>query len=184
MNINATRMSLIAVSIALASGCATQSINEADMIADIKPEMSATIQQEVATKPEVVKNTGVIERSTVVDEKTVYFDFDSVDLDEASQQVILENILFLKENPNLVVTIEGHTDSRGSERYNDGLGKSRAEMVKHFMIVSEIDASKIHLVSYGELHPVMTGENDDAWRLNRRATLVYRNVNTQLSSNF
>ena len=57
----------------------------------------------------------------------VLFDFDKADLKPAGQQIVAEVVKDMKENPQLRVHLIGHADSVGSDAYNMGLSKRRAE---------------------------------------------------------
>jgi len=82
-------------------------------------------------------------------------------LDEAAQR--------LQENPNLSVEIEGHTDSVGTELYNLGLGKRRAEVVKGYLTLRHrIDPRRMTTLSYGEARPIADNRTAEGRALNRR----------------
>jgi OOP family OmpA-OmpF porin len=82
-------------------------------------------------------------------------------LDEAAQK--------LQENPNLSVEIEGHTDSIGTELYNLGLGKRRAEVVKGYLVLRhQVDPHRMTTLSYGESRPIADNRTDQGRALNRR----------------
>ncbi|MEN8184468.1 MAG: OmpA family protein, partial [Myxococcota bacterium] len=70
-----------------------------------------------------------------------------------------------------VLTVEGHCDERGSYEYNLALGKSRAEVVKRFLIEQGVPASRLTTVSFGESKPITMGHDELAWRQNRRSEL-------------
>ena len=135
------------------------------------------------TEPTVVETTPVkvaaitentpMAKELPTDKSTVYFKFDSSILSSIAKNKISTHIRFLKDNPEFSITLEGHTDSRGDEQYNTTLGSQRAEVIKDLLIAQNISADKIELVSYGEKKPAMQGENENAWRSNRRAMFVY-----------
>jgi peptidoglycan-associated lipoprotein len=71
-----------------------------------------------------------------------------------------------------VVTIEGHCDERGTEEYNLSLGEERARSVRKYLIGLGVPRSKLQILSKGELEPVDSGSNDNAWSRNRRAQFI------------
>lgn len=80
-----------------------------------------------------------------------------------------EAALKLRENPNLIVEIEGHTDSIGTEQYNLGLGKRRAEVVKGYMVLRhQVEAKRMTTLSYGESRPISDNRTAAGRALNRR----------------
>lgn len=86
------------------------------------------------------------------DTPIVYFDFDKFDIKEDVKN--LEGLIkFLGDYPKSSITIEGHTDSRGSTDYNYNLGYKRAETVKAELIARGISAGQISVKSKGEEEP-------------------------------
>ncbi len=98
----------------------------------------------------------------------VYFDFDDASIRADQKPVLKDKVDFLKANPDISVTIEGHCDERGTEAYNMALGERRAQSIKTFLINAGIDKSRLNTISYGEEKPVDPGHNEAAWAKNRR----------------
>lgn len=71
------------------------------------------------------------------------------------------------------ITIQGHTDERGTREYNMALGEERAHVVSRYLINQGLSSSQISSVSYGEEQPESYEHNEDAWARNRRAVLEY-----------
>ena len=72
------------------------------------------------------------------------------------------------------VTVEGHTDDRGSSEYNLALGQRRAEAVVRSLTLVGADAAQLEAVSFGKERPAVQGEDEAAWAKNRRAELASR----------
>lgn len=106
-------------------------------------------------------------------ENVIYFGYDKDDITHRYQLVLLAHAKKMLENPNLKLRIDGHTDERGSAEYNVGLGERRAKAVVRFIELKGIRNDRLVSVSYGKEKPSMTGHNEEAWRLNRRAELTY-----------
>jgi len=102
----------------------------------------------------------------------VYFAFDQSDLSEETRQKLNDNARFLKENPNLSFTIEGHCDDRGSNKYNLALGDRRANNAGQYLTADGVSASRYRTISYGEERPVCTQSSESCWAKNRRAYFV------------
>mgnify|MGYP000312532884 CR=1 FL=1 len=117
-----------------------------------------------------------------VDEETLRVSFDgdilfSVDssvLSEASKQDLDEFAWVMNEYPKTAILIQGHTDSTGSEEYNQRLSERRAEAVEHYMIWNDVDASRMEAIGYGELHPVADNSTPQGRQLNRRVDILVR----------
>jgi len=102
----------------------------------------------------------------------VGFGFDRSDLTSDRIMVLDEVAQHLRDCPALKIEIGGHTDSTGTEEYNQKLGERRAEAVKSQLIQAGIDPSRMVTKSYGEDSPVAPNNTADGRAENRRADLV------------
>lgn len=102
-----------------------------------------------------------------------YFDFDKSDIRADAQQALTADADILKANSDIVFTIEGHCDERGSEEYNLGLGDRRATAAKNFLVNLGVTPDRIFTISYGKDRPFCTDQTEDCWQSNRRAHLVF-----------
>lgn len=102
----------------------------------------------------------------------VLYDFDSSTLTPAAQSVLKRKAVWLKENPDAKITIEGHCDERGTVEYNLALGWRRAEAAKAFLVDLGVSASRMATISFGEERPFVKGSYEGAWSQNRRAHFV------------
>jgi outer membrane protein OmpA-like peptidoglycan-associated protein len=101
--------------------------------------------------------------------QSVHFEFDKSRLTPLGRQVLDEAAQKLQENPNLSVEIEGHTDSIGTDLYNLGLGKRRAEAVKGYLVLRhQVDSNRMTALSYGESRPIADNRTAEGRALNRR----------------
>lgn len=101
-----------------------------------------------------------------------YFDFDKAELKPSAEDVLRETVKTLKDNPDLRVVVEGHTDSVGSEQYNERLSERRAEAVKRYLVRQGIDSSHITTRGYGESRPIADNTSREGRAKNRRAEIV------------
>lgn len=106
-------------------------------------------------------------------QRVVYFDFDSSVVHDDAMAMLQAHAEYLVSNSATVVTVEGHTDERGTREYNIALGERRADAVRRILLANGVAASQIKIVSYGEERPAALGHNEQAWAQNRRAELVY-----------
>jgi len=103
---------------------------------------------------------------------TVYFGFDSSELDGETQATLDRQAAFLNVNPTMVVIIEGHADERGTREYNLALGDRRAVAVRDYLLAKGLNAARVRTVSYGKERPAVSGSNEESWAKNRRAATV------------
>ena len=97
---------------------------------------------------------------------------DSSDVSAEGQQVLQANAAVIKKYPTWQITIEGHSDERGTAEYNLALGERRALAAKNYLVSLGIPADKLRTVSYGKEFPFDAGHDESAWAKNRRAHFV------------
>ncbi|HAT40540.1 MAG TPA: peptidoglycan-associated lipoprotein Pal [Rheinheimera sp.] len=106
-------------------------------------------------------------------QNTIYFDFDKSDIREEFKSVLEAHAAFLRAQTTVSVTIEGHTDARGTPEYNVALGERRAQSVQKYLENLGVATGQLSVVSYGEEKPVDAGNTEEAFAKNRRAVLNY-----------
>lgn len=85
----------------------------------------------------------------------VYYEFDDAKLNLASQMSLDTTLVpLLMDNPDIIVEISSHTDSKGEERYNQRLSQKRAESVVKHLIKAGIEKERLEPKGYGESQPV------------------------------
>lgn len=102
----------------------------------------------------------------------VFFALDSDTVDAEGQKVLDANAAVLRKYPTWAITIEGHSDERGTAEYNLALGERRALAVKSYLLSLGIAADRIRTVSYGKEFPFDPGHDEAAWAKNRRGHFV------------
>jgi peptidoglycan-associated lipoprotein len=106
--------------------------------------------------------------------RTVYFDYDESVILDQDRAILEAHSQYLSQNPGAAVTLEGHTDERGTREYNLALGDRRAVSVRQFMSLLGAAGQQLRTVSYGEEQPAALGHNEEAWAQNRRVEVIYR----------
>lgn len=107
----------------------------------------------------------------------VLFDLDSSTINEAGRQTLDRQAAWLDQYQSITVTMEGHTDERGTREYNLALGDRRANAAKNYLVALGVDPGRLLTISYGEERPVDPGNSESAWSQNRRAVTVVNVVN-------
>jgi OOP family OmpA-OmpF porin len=105
--------------------------------------------------------------------KRILFASNTAELQADSHSLLNQIIIVLEEGCNEVVsentlTIAGHTDSQGNDRYNLALSQKRADAVKAYFVNADVDVGLISSVGYGESQPVASNDTDDGRSQNRR----------------
>jgi outer membrane protein OmpA-like peptidoglycan-associated protein len=116
---------------------------------------------------------------TVIDTKSLVFDFGKADLRDESVNLLREVAAALKQDPNAVVELQGHTDGVGSDRFNLQLSRERVDTVTRYLVNKEgIDLRRIHTVGLGKEAPVADNGSKNGRAKNRRVEI--RVLTTQL----
>lgn len=102
-----------------------------------------------------------------------YFEFDRSELKPRARTLLAGHARYLRDNSRARITIEGHSDERGTREYNLALGERRATAVRSYLQSLGVRASQVSTVSFGEERPVDPGHSEAAWAKNRRAVLDY-----------
>lgn len=103
---------------------------------------------------------------------TVYFGYDKANLTDDARKRLAENAQWIKNNPNVTIQVEGHTDDRGSVEYNLALGERRATAARNYLASLGVAQGRMTTVSYGKERPAVVGSDDGAWAQNRRSVTV------------
>jgi len=106
-------------------------------------------------------------------ENTIYFDFDKATVRPEFIETLQAHGAFLTANPSVRITVEGHSDERGTPEYNIALGERRAVAVVQYLQNLGVSSGQISTVSYGEEKPVDMSRSEAGFAKNRRAVLVY-----------
>jgi len=112
--------------------------------------------------------------NNILSKRSVYFDYDSFVVREEFKPLVEAHAKYLQRNPTAKMTVQGHTDERGSREYNIALGQKRADAVKRMLILLGATEIQVETVSFGKEKPKAMGSNEEAWAQNRRADIVYK----------
>lgn len=102
----------------------------------------------------------------------VWFDVDSAALKAGAYDEIDRVAAILNRYPETSIRIEGHTDSTGSESYNQALSERRAASVQNALLSKNVTATRLQTIGYGESKPVAGNDTEGGRQLNRRVEIV------------
>jgi OmpA-OmpF porin, OOP family len=106
--------------------------------------------------------------------ENVYYDFNKATLQSESFASLDDLVQLLNDNPNMIIELSAHTDSKGTDAYNEKLSDARARSVVDYLISKGIDRNRLVAKGYGESMPVAPNANADGTdnpegrQLNRR----------------
>ena len=100
--------------------------------------------------------------------ENIYYDVAKATLRPESVEELERLIQIMNENPTLVIEIGGHTDSDGSDSYNQKLSQARAQSVVDYLIEAEVGTDRMKANGYGETMPIAPNDTKANKQLNRR----------------
>ena len=104
----------------------------------------------------------------------VFFATDRSTIAADQRPVLDRQAAWLRQYPQVTVSVEGHADERGTREYNLALGQRRANAARDVLVAGGVAGSRINTISYGKDRPAALGSSEDAWAQNRRAVTVVR----------
>jgi OOP family OmpA-OmpF porin len=108
-----------------------------------------------------------IEAQKIVIKETVFFDFDKSNIRPDAAETLKEVAAILKDNPEIKVLVEAHTDKIGTDTYNQKLSERRAASVKKFLEDNGVENARVEAIGLGETQ-LIPGTNAE----NRRAVIM------------
>ena len=127
--------------------------------------------KEPKVKPEKPKEVPQDIQQTMIELSDALFAFDKFDLNDEAKALLDKVTDWLKSHPDLKVEIAGHTDSKGSDAYNQKLSENRAKAVYDYIVNHGVDSSRLSYKGYGESQPIATNDTDEGRQKNRRVEL-------------
>lgn len=104
--------------------------------------------------------------------RVYHFAYDSNQIQDVDRPAINANANYVAAHPSSKVTLQGHTDPRGSREYNVGLGERRAKAVAQAFDEKGVNPSQVRVVSYGAEKLASAGQTEADYQLDRRVVLV------------
>jgi outer membrane protein OmpA-like peptidoglycan-associated protein len=127
---------------------------------------AATVTVNPPPPPAAAPAPRVVDRLTI----QLHFDFDKATIRPADQAELDKAVAFVKKYPAAKISVVGHTDSIGTEAYNQGLSERRAAAVKDYLVKQgAADAQRITTAGNGETRPVASNATPEGRAQNRRA---------------
>jgi len=143
---------------------------------------AASSQQEAAEMQRQIDElqAKVTDRGLVLTLGDVLFESGRADLRSGADGKLNKLVAFLNKYPGKVVTIEGYTDSIGSEDYNQALSQRRADSVRSYLVRGGIDSGRVTASGMGKSDPVADNDSAIGRQQNRRVAVIINNPPTAL----
>ena len=153
---------------------AVQSVRQSAQQANQAATDASSIAKTTATKTEAIDRASrKLVYEVVLSEDDVRFKFEQTDLSDSAKAALSALVDKLKEDPrNVLIAIEGHTDSVGPRMINERIGLERAEAVERYLYEQyHIPLPKMDVISYGEDKPIGPNTTSEGRARNRRVVI-------------
>ncbi len=147
------------------ASAATQSAEQAERE---RAELRERLQQQL----NIILETRESARGLIVNMSDVLFDTDRATLKPGAREKLAKVAGILSTYPDLEIEVEGHTDSVGSDEYNQSLSERRAASVRDYLVSQGIPRETIEAMGFGESRPVVGNQTASGRQQNRRVELI------------
>ncbi len=127
-----------------------------------------------APKPKEMRPSLLIKK--IIKNVKIYFDYNKSAIRPDAASVLNEAVRTLTRNFEADILITGNCDARGSEKYNEKLGRARADAVKQFMLDKGVAESRIRIISRGKLDAVAHIDDLEGMQKDRNAQFMVADV--------
>jgi peptidoglycan-associated lipoprotein len=174
------RLAILLLITAFATGCSSSgtkpddSTGSSDVAGDSQSGTQSGFEGDKLDEGSEYLEPGMQAGDRVLLQRTViYFDFDTAKIRPEFSEVLAAHARYVGADQKRSIRLEGHADERGSREYNIGLGERRSQAVRQVLMLQGAGAVQITTVSYGEERSAVSGDDEEAWSMNRRVEIIY-----------
>ncbi|MDE2476638.1 MAG: peptidoglycan-associated lipoprotein Pal [Alphaproteobacteria bacterium] len=140
------------------------------------PARTAPAQVAYPARPAIVP--GSLKDFQVNVGDTVYYSFDSSNLDDTARAVLQKQAAWLERYRSVTLQVQGNADERGTREYNLALGARRAASARDYLVSLGVAPARVTTISYGKERPICSESTEPCWAMNRRAVSAISGENT------
>ena len=133
-----------------------------------KTELRERLRQQL----NAILETQETARGLIVNISDVLFDFNKYTLKPGAREKMAKVSGILLAYPGLKIQLEGHTDSIGSDEYNQKLSEQRADAVRDYLVSQGVPANTVTAMGFGKSQPVASNDTAEGRQRNRRVDMV------------
>ncbi len=122
-----------------------------------------------STAAKVAEETHTVGKLMRLD--NLIFNVGTAKIESASDAELNQIVKMLKDNPNMVIQLEGHTDVTGDPKKNMELSQQRVDAVKNYLVKQGTNKNRIKTKAFGGTQPLSRANTEEAHKLNRRVEL-------------
>jgi outer membrane protein OmpA-like peptidoglycan-associated protein len=156
----------------LAAAQANQAAADANSALQKSEAEKAEMRQRLLVQLNSILETKDSARGLIVNMSDVLFDFGKATLKPTTRETLAKVSGILLAYPGLRLQLEGHTDSVGSDAFNQTLSEKRAFGVRDYLVGSGINGNSLTAIGYGKANPVASNDTDAGRQQNRRVEMV------------
>lgn len=112
------------------------------------------------------------EGTKIISLEGTHFDFDKATLKPEAMSKLDEAVRIMNEHPGIRINVEGHTDSMGSDAYNQKLSDQRSASVVSYLLGKGVATDRMTATGFGESRPVASNDTAEGRAQNRRVDLI------------
>ncbi len=128
-----------------------------------------SFEQSLVLTPDAIKTE--LDKTGKITLDGIHFDFNKATLKPESQKAVLSTVALMQRYNDLVLSVHGHTDNKGSDTYNAQLSSDRAAAVMGAIVNHGISAERLQSKGHGEEDPIASNDTDEGRAQNRRVEL-------------
>ena len=151
---------------------AQQAQQEAENRSQLLAQQEQQARERLRSQLSAVLETRETARGLIMEMPDVLFDFNKYTLKPAAREKLAKVSGILLAHPDLNVQVEGHTDSIGSEEYNQRLSEQRASSVKDYLVSQSVHDNNVTAQGFGKNDPIADNSTSAGRAKNRRVDLV------------
>ena len=160
-------------------GEADRARSDAERLAAEKAELRERLRKQL----NMILETQETARGLIVNISDVLFDFNKYTLKPGAREKLAKVSGILLAYPGLKIQLEGHTDSIGTEEYNQKLSEERADSVRQYLVTQGVPSDTMTAVGFGKSQPVASNDTDAGRQRNRRVEMVVSGAPIGVGSN-
>ena len=151
---------------------ARQAADEANLARQQAEGDKAELRKQLLQQLNLILETRDTARGLIVNMSDVLFDFDKYTLRSGAREKLAKVAGIVVSHPGLKLAVEGHTDSVGSDEYNQVLSEERANSVRDYLVGQGVPATVVTAKGFGKTMPVASNDTAAGRQQNRRVELV------------
>lgn len=139
-------------------------------LAEVELELDSSTREQIEIVMEPSRVVVTVEKVEL--REKVLFDTNATTIKPASYPLLDDVVQVMRDHPEIsLLRIEGHTDERGDDDYNQKLSEGRAEAIRQYLVEHGVAAERLRSVGHGETKPLDPASTEDAWEKNRRVEM-------------